>query len=153
MNFDVNLFFQGVGDVQKYNYTRESLEGMGGLANQTTTVLERWTPANPSRTMPRAEYNNRTNLARLSDRYVENAGYLRLRNLQIGYTVPKPLLAKTGFIQGIRIYATGVNLFTLTDWSGLDPEGDAVSNNSSGLRPRDNVPLTRQFLFGINASF
>ncbi|HZG26264.1 MAG TPA: SusC/RagA family TonB-linked outer membrane protein, partial [Chitinophagaceae bacterium] len=151
MNFDVNLFFQGVGDVQKYNYTRESLEGMGGLANQTTTVLERWTPANPSRTMPRAEYNNRTNLARLSDRYVENAGYLRLRNLQIGYTVPKPLLAKTGFIQGIRIYATGVNLFTLTDWSGLDPEGDAVSNNSSGLRPRDNVPLTRQFLFGINA--
>jgi TonB-linked SusC/RagA family outer membrane protein len=153
MNFDVNLFFQGVGDVQKYNYTRAGLEGMGGLANQLTTVLDRWTPNNPSKTMPRAEYNNRTNVGRFSDRYVENASYLRLRNLQIGYTVPKTLLGKTGFIQSIRIYGTAVNLFTITKWTGLDPEGDAVANSSSGVAPRDNVPVTRQFLFGINASF
>jgi hypothetical protein len=103
--------------------------------------------------MPRAEYNNRTNVGRFSDRYVENASYLRLRNLQIGYTVPKTLLGKTGFIQSIRIYGTAVNLFTITKWTGLDPEGDAVANSSSGVAPRDNVPVTRQFLFGINASF
>lgn len=140
MNFDINLFFQGVGDVQKYNGTRSGLEGMGGLANQLTTVLDRWTPTNPSKTLPRAEYNNRTNVSRFSDRYVENAGYFRLRNLQLGYTVPKTILGKTGFIQNVRVYATGVNLFTITKWTGLDPENDAV-------------PITRQFLFGINASF
>lgn len=153
MNFDVNLFFQGVGDVQKYNYTRASLEGMGGLGNQLTTVLDRWTPTNPSKTMPRAEYNNRTNIGRFSDRYIENAGYLRLKNLQIGYTIPKTVLGKTGFIQSVRIYGTAVNVFTITKWSGLDPEGDAVANSSSGVGPRDLVPVTRQFLFGINASF
>lgn len=137
---DISLFFQGVGDVQKYNYTRSGLEGMGGLANQLTTVLDRWTPTNPSKTMPRAEYNNRSNPSRLSDRYVENAGYFRLRNLQIGYTFPKTLLSKTVFIQNLRIYGAGVNLLTITKWSGLDPENDVV-------------PVTRQFLFGINATF
>lgn len=139
-NVDISIFFQGVGDVQKYNYTRSGLEGMGGLANQLTTVLDRWTPTNPSKTMPRAEYNNRTNVSRFSDRYVENAGYLRLRNLQIGYTIPKEILGKTGFIQSLRVYGTGVNLFTVTKWSGLDPE-------------TDGIPITRQFLFGVNASF
>jgi hypothetical protein len=69
--------------------------------------------------MPRAEYNNRTNVARFSDRYVENAGYFRLRNLQIGYTIPNTLyLGKTGFIQNVRIYATGVNLFTINKMVG-----------------------------------
>ncbi len=139
-NVDISVFFQGVGDVQKYNYTRSGLEGMGGLANQLTTVLDRWTPTNPSKTMPRAEYNNRTNVSRFSDRFVENAGYLRLRNLQIGYTIPTEILGKTGFIQNLRVYGTGVNLFTVTKWSGLDPE-------------TDGVPITRQFLFGVNATF
>jgi hypothetical protein len=90
--------------------------------------------------MPRAVYNNPSNPSRFSNRYVENAGYFRLRNLQIGYTIPKSILGAAGFIQNIRIYGTGVNLFTITPWSGLDPENDAI-------------PVTRQFLLGINASF
>lgn len=138
--FDVSLFFQGVGDVQRYNGVRAGLEGMGSLANQSNTVLDRWTPTNPSQTMPRAEYNNRFGASRFSDRYVENANYLRLRNVQIGYTIPANILGKTGFIQSIRFYGSGVNLFTVTPWTGLDPE-------------TDGVPLTRQFLFGINAAF
>lgn len=140
IGFDISLFFQGVGDVQKYNYTRSGLEGMGGLGNQLTTVLDRWTSGNPSKTMPRAVYNNPSNPSRFSDRYVEDAGYLRLRNMQIGYTLPASVLSKIGFIQNLRIYGSGINLFTVTDWSGLDPENDSV-------------PVTRQFLFGINASF
>lgn len=137
---DISIFFQGVGDVQKYNATRNGLEGMSGLANQLTTVLDRWTPTNPSTTMPRAVYNNASSPSRISDRYVENAGYLRLKNLQIGYTFPKTLLTKAGFIQNFRIYASSVNLFTITPWTGLDPENDGV-------------PITRQFLFGLNATF
>jgi hypothetical protein len=113
---------------------------MGGLANQSTTVLERWTPANHSTTMPRAVFNNPSNPSRLSDRYVEDAGYFRLKNLQIGYRFPTSLLSRTGFIQNVRIYGSAVNLFTITDWSGLDPENDGI-------------PITRQFLFGISATF
>jgi len=137
---DLSLFFQGVGDLQKYNGTRAGLEGMGGLANQLTTTLNRWTPTNPSANMPRAVYNDPASVNRFSSRYVENAGYFRLRNMQIGYSFPKTLLGKTGFIQNIRIYGSGINLFTVTDWTGLDPE-------------TDGVPLTRQFLFGIQATF
>ncbi|MHA4842797.1 SusC/RagA family TonB-linked outer membrane protein [Flavitalea antarctica] len=139
--FDVNIFFQGVGDVQKYNSTRAGLEGLGGLANQSVTALDRWTTTNPSTSMPRAVYNNPSNPTRFSDRFVEDAGYLRLRNLQVGYSLPKPLLDKTGFIQNIRFFVTGVNLFTITNWTGLDPETDF------------NTPTTRQFLFGVNATF
>ena len=139
--FDINVFFQGVGDVQKYNSTRAGLESLGGLANQSITALERWTPTNPSTSMPRAVYNNPSNPGRFSDRFVEDAGYLRLRNVQIGYSLPKGLLSKSGFIQNLRIFATGVNLFTVTRWTGLDPETDF------------NTPTTRQFLLGLNATF
>ena len=137
---DLSIFFQGVGDVQKYNAVRSGLEGMGGLANQQTTVLERWTPSNPSNTMPRAVFNNPSNPSRSSTRYVEDAGYLRLKNVQIGYTIPRSFLSKAGFIQNFRLYASGINLFTITDWTGLDPENDGV-------------PITRQFMFGVNATF
>ncbi|MGZ8556898.1 MAG: TonB-dependent receptor [Chitinophagaceae bacterium] len=138
--FDINIFFQGVGDVQKYNGVRSGLEGMGSPANQLSTTLDRWTTSNPSTTIPRAVYNDPASTGRFSSRYVENAGYFRLRNLQIGYTLPKPLLSKTRIVQNIRLYVSGVNLFTITDWTGLDPE-------------TNGVPLTRQFLFGFNASF
>jgi hypothetical protein len=90
--------------------------------------------------MPRAVFNNPSNPTRFSDRYVEDAGYLRLKNLQIGYALPRTLLGKVGFIQSLRVYASGINLFTVTNWTGLDPENDLI-------------PPTRQFLVGVNASF
>ncbi|HRH60506.1 MAG TPA: SusC/RagA family TonB-linked outer membrane protein, partial [Chitinophagaceae bacterium] len=137
---DISIFFQGVGDVQKYNGVRAGLESMSRLANQWATVLNRWTPSNKSSTMPRAVYNDPAQTGRISDRYVENAGYMRLKNLQIGYTVPRDLLSKLGFIQSIRIYGAAVNLFTITDYTGLDPENDYI-------------PPTRQFLLGVTANF
>lgn len=137
---DISIFFQGVGDVQKYNGVRAGLESMSSLANQWATVLNRWTPSNKSSTMPRAVYNDPAQTGRISDRYVENAGYMRLKNLQIGYTVPRDLLSKLGFIQSIRIYGAAVNLFTITDYTGLDPENDYI-------------PPTRQFLLGVTANF
>jgi hypothetical protein len=137
---DLSAFFQGIGDVQKYNYIRAGAESMSSIANQFATVLNRWTPENKSTTMPRAVYNNPSNPVRFSDRFVENAGYLRLKNLQLGYTIPRTALNKLGFIESFRIYGSAINLFTITDWSGLDPENDLI-------------PPTRQFLIGINAGF
>lgn len=148
-NFDISLFFQGVGDVQKYNYVRAGLENMGGLANQLTSTLDRWTPSHPSSTTPRAVYNNPSDPTRFSSRFVENAGYFRLKNLQIGYTIPRATLNKSGFIQNVRVYFSGVNLFTITDWTGLDPETDSAFPDPTTGR----VPTTRQYLFGINATF
>ena len=138
--FDISALFQGVGDVKKYNYLRAGGETMSGLANQWATVSDRWSAKNTSGTLPRAVFNNPSDPSRISSRYVENAGYLRLRNLQIGYSLPRAIIGKAGFIQSVRIYGTAVNLFTITDWTGLDPENDLI-------------PPTRQFLFGINASF
>ena len=146
---DISIFFQGVGDVQKYNGTRAGLEAMGGLANQWATVLDRWTPDHHSTTIPRAVYNDPAQTARISDRYVENAGYLRLKNVQVGYSIPKPFLNRLMFVQNIRVYISAVNLFTITKYTGLDPEADS----GSGVNGINVIPVTRQFLFGINAAF
>lgn len=135
--FDVSLFFQGVGDVQKYNFERSGLETMSGAANQWATTLNRWTATNPSREMPRAVYGDPAAFNRISDRFVENASYLRLKNVQIGYRLSPAMLGKLNFVQNLRVFISGVNLFTITGYSGLDPE-------SSG------IPPSRQFLFGIN---
>ena len=139
--FDLSVFFQGVGDVQKYNGFRAGGEGMSSNgANQWTTTLGHWTPQNMSSTMPRAVYGDPNLNNRFSSRFVEDAGYLRLKNLQLGYTFPKEQLRKSGFIEGIRLYVSGINLFTVTQWTGLDPENDVY-------------PPAKQYLFGINASF
>lgn len=146
---DVSVFFQGVGDVKKYNGTRAGLEAMGGLANQWATVLDRWTPTHASTTIPRAVYGDLAQTARASDRYIESGAYLRLKNIQLGYTIPKTVLNKLMFVQNVRIYASGVNLFTITKYTGLDPESDS----GSGPNGINVIPNTRQFLFGINATF
>jgi TonB-linked SusC/RagA family outer membrane protein len=139
--FDLSLFFQGVGNVQRYNDVRASGESMGSNgANQWASTLDRWTPSNPSNSMPRAVFQDPAQATRFSDRFIENAGFLRLRNLQIGYSLPKDLLRKAGFIENLRFYFSGVNLLTMTSWSGIDPENDFI-------------PPTRQLLFGINANF
>ncbi|OJY91069.1 MAG: hypothetical protein BGP14_06670 [Sphingobacteriales bacterium 44-15] len=137
---DISIFFQGVGDVQKYNGVRSGLESMSGLANQWATTLDRWTADNPSTSIPRAVYADPAAALRISDRFVENAAYFRLKNLQLGYTFPKDMTNWLGFMQNLRIYVAAINLATITKYSGLDPENDLI-------------PPTRQVQFGINASF
>ncbi|MEO6328271.1 MAG: TonB-dependent receptor [Ginsengibacter sp.] len=140
--FDVSIFFQGVGDVQKFNSTRADGEGMNGFGrNVFTTVFNAWTPGNKSATIPRAVYGDPNGNLRFSDRFVEDAGYLRLQNVQLGYNFPKNWIDMTkGAIQNLRIYVSAINLFTVTDYTGLDPEND-------------NYPSTRQYLIGVKASF
>ena len=135
---DLSIFFQGVGDVQKINYRGEDMASLGN--NQWVSTLGRWTPTNPSTSIPRAAYLDPNNNNRFSDRYVENAGFLRLKNIQLGYSIPSQLLAKTKVIERIRIYLSGINLSTWTKWKGFDPENDLV-------------PPTRQFIVGLNATF
>lgn len=139
---DLSIFFQGRGDVQKYNFVRAGAEGMNGYGrNAFTSVLNAWTPTNKSTTMPRAVYGDPNNNLRFSDRFVEDAGYFRLQNVQLGFTFPRKWIDMSkGAVQNLRLYVSGINLFTITDYSGLDPENDLY-------------PSTRQFLVGVKATF
>ena len=140
-NFDLSILFQGVGDVQRYNVLRTRGEDMSNRGrNQLTTTLDRWTPTNPSNTFPRAVYNDPSNNNRFSNRWIENAGFLRLNNIQLGYSLPKPLLARLGALDNVRLYVQSTNTFVITGYSGLDPENDIN-------------PTPRSLLFGLNVSF
>ena len=77
---------------------------------------------------------------------IQDASFLRLRNVTIGYTLPKSLLEKTGIIKGVKIFVQGQNLYTWTSWRGLDPE----NNDSIGLF---NYPNTRTYTAGLNVNF
>lgn len=123
-NFDLSLFFQGVQGNEILNTNRYHLEGMTRLFNSSTAVLDRWTGPNTSNTMPRAAVGDPNFNSRISDRFVEDGSYLRLKNLTIGYTLPGSLLNNLGdgFIQRVRFYATSQNLLTFTNYTGYDPE-------------------------------
>ncbi len=138
---DLSLFFQGVGDVQKVNGGRQSGESMNGLGNNMlTSVLDRWTPDNKDTDIPRAAAADPARNNRFSDRWVEDAGYLRFANAQLGYTLPTTLGQGLNLFQNARVWVGGSNLFVLTPWTGLDPENDAV-------------PSPRVFSLGIDVRF
>ena len=157
-NFDLSLFFSGVGGVQKYNAVRRSLESVsGGGANRTVAVLDHWTPTNPSNTMPRAIVGDPNQNDRLSDRWIEDAHYLRLRNAQIGYTLPAGLWG----LKGTRVWVSATNLLTLTPYSGLDPEFTTsidYSRSRNSIQQQagtdlGNTPQPRTFQVGVTTSF
>jgi TonB-dependent starch-binding outer membrane protein SusC len=116
--FDLNLFIAGVYGNDIYNTNTYDLSGMTRLFNAGTDVMKRWTTENPSNTIPRAGLH--ANNEDASSRYVEDGAYTRLRNITIGYTIPSSLLKNK--VTKLRIYVSGQNLITLTDYSGLDPE-------------------------------
>jgi TonB-dependent starch-binding outer membrane protein SusC len=159
--FDATAFFNGVQGVQRINELRRGLESMaGGSNNQLTTTANRWTPENPSGTMPRAIAGDPAGNNRNSDRWIEDADFFRLKTLQLGYTLPDNLLGSG--VRGTRVYLSATNLLTFTGYSGLDPEftsrGNAFgeANNQSQLSAGTddgNVPQPRMFQIGISTSF
>jgi TonB-dependent starch-binding outer membrane protein SusC len=139
---DFGAVFTGVGDVVKFNQVRQSLEytpGTGG--NLSVDVLNSWSPENPNSTMPRIMRGDPANNFRASDYFVESAAYLRLSNIQVGYTLPRAFYTFTNDnVSNVRIYLGATNLLTLTPYKGLDPESD-------------KYPLPRVFFMGLNARF
>jgi TonB-linked SusC/RagA family outer membrane protein len=110
-----------------------------------------WTPDNTGAKVPKA--SNKSNFStntQSTSYYVENGSFMRLKNLQLGYTIPESVTSKVN-IKSLRVYVQGVNLFTVTKYSGLDPEigGDDRNFGIDG----GNYPLVKQFLFGLNVNF
>jgi TonB-linked SusC/RagA family outer membrane protein len=124
IDFSVN--FRGVGNKQVYNSARIALEGMLGQNNFSTQILNRWSgegTANSS-SNPRLAPGDPNGNNRFSDRWVEDAGYLRIQNIQLGYNISRDVLTRwsNDFITNMRVYVGAQNLATFTKYSGYDPE-------------------------------
>ena len=150
---ELSVFFQGSFGNDIYNQNRETIEGMRDPLNQTTAVLNRWTPTNTNTNIPRAVRNDPNGNARYSDRFLEDGSYVRLKNLTLGYTVPGTL-SKRAAISSLRVYVTGQNLITWTKYSGYDPEVSSDPFSTTGLgRDFGVYPQSRTYTVGLNASF
>jgi TonB-linked SusC/RagA family outer membrane protein len=124
--FDLAFTFRGLGDVQAINGVRRSGEQMStGGVNYLAAVRERWTSQNPSTTMPRAVSSDPSGNNRMSDRWVEDAGFLRLQNAQLGYNFRGAGIEKAG-ISNMRLFLSMSNLFVMSPYTGLDPENDTT---------------------------
>ncbi|MGY6545129.1 SusC/RagA family TonB-linked outer membrane protein [Arthrospiribacter ruber] len=152
-NWDFSTFlFASVGN-DIYNFTKwytdfwPSFQG----AKSIDLLQNSWTPENPGATTPMAEnVSNFSTNAQSSSYYVEDGSFLRVRQMQVGYTFPGHALERLK-LSRLRLYVQGTNLFTITGYSGLDPEligGDTAFGIDYG-----NYPNVRQFLVGLNVGF
>lgn len=148
--FDLNIFFQWSYGNDIYNANRQFMEGTGSAdLNQFASMVDRWTPSNPNSDIPRVKGSKPE---AYTSRVVEDGSFLRLKTVQLGYTVPKNLMRKF-LIQNIRVYASAQNIFTLTSYSGSDPE---VSVRHSAMTPGVDYsayPRALTLTFGINVNF
>ena len=123
-NFDLSVFLQGVGGIKIYNGAGIGLQNMTSGSNQLSTVLNRWKGEGTSNSIPRASLDDPNGNNRYSDRWIENGSFMRIKNLQIGYTIPSKGISKftKEFITGSRFYIGVNNLATFTKYKGYDPE-------------------------------
>jgi TonB-linked SusC/RagA family outer membrane protein len=150
-NFDLNLFLFGVYGNLIYNNNKRYLEATTE-PHSMLKGFEPWHGEGTSNTVPRLLMVASDNGIQYSDRWIERGDYLRMKNLQIGYTLPDNLLKKTKVLEKFRIYAGVQNLFTLTGYSGLDPE---VSGGNLFAKGYDDgsFPSPRMFNFGLQVTF
>jgi hypothetical protein len=145
-NFGLSIFFQGVYGNDIFNANRLYTESMSVTTNQSVAVLDRWKGPGTSNDMPRAVFGDPNNNTRPSTRYIEDGSYLRLRNVNLSYNIPVDSFADKVF-SSAKVYLAGQNLFTISDYSGFDPEvgPNGIDNNT--------YPVTRNFTVGINLGF
>ena len=141
-NFDLTMLLQGAGMVKGVTAGEISQAFMNG-GKVTEEWLDRWTPENVNASYPRLTLSGSSRNYMTSSFWVQNASYLKMRNLQIGYTIPKNILSHLG-VSNLRLYCSIDNLFTISKFKGLDPEM---------VTTQTMYPLTRNYSFGINLSF
>jgi len=133
--FDLSMFFQGVGGVDKYNDAKQITDYDSRPFNHSVAVLEAWRGEGTSNTVPRTTFQDNGS-SKKSSIFVEDASYFRLKNIEFGYNIGPTR----------RLYVSGQNLWTITNYTGLDPE-------STDILDRGTYPQAKAFLFGINAKF
>ncbi|WP_428667341.1 SusC/RagA family TonB-linked outer membrane protein [Runella sp.] len=149
--FDFNIFVQGNYGNQILNYGSFDLLNLTGGNNQSARVLDRWTPTNPSTTIPRANSAGGSRI--LSSFQVEDGSYLRFKNISLGYNLPKGVLSRLA-LSSAKIYVTAQNWITITKYTGYDPEVNRYGSSSlsQGL-DYGAYPSAKTVLVGLNLKF
>ncbi|WP_313600597.1 SusC/RagA family TonB-linked outer membrane protein [Epilithonimonas vandammei] len=144
-NFDLTIFLQGSYGNDIFNANRMYTESMSVINNQNASVLGRWTGEGTSNSMPRAIYGDPNQNSRVSDRYVEDGSYIKIKNINLSYTLPKGAFGQNFSL--IKVFVSAQNLVTWTKYSGFDPEVP-VNGIDNGT-----YPITRIVSLGLNVGF
>lgn len=149
-DFDLNFSFQGSYGGKIFNALNQQLEISTLGTNAASTLEDRWTATNPSNEIPRASSSP---LGIVSERYVEDASFLRLKLITLGYTLPKSVSKKLG-VKSVKFYVSAENLITWTKYTGYDPEVSSYEQNN--LYPGidfGSYPNSKTFISGVNVTF
>ena len=149
-SFDLNIFFQGVGGNKIYNGNDFRLLSLDTGRNFRAEAVNAWTPSNTNTNIPRAVLGDPNRNSRASTRFLEDGDYLRIKTIQLGYSLPSSVL-ETLELDKFRVYLTGQDLFTFTKYSGLDPEvgGDVLSRGID----INLYPKYKSIIFGVQLAF
>ncbi|WP_375587774.1 TonB-dependent receptor [Flagellimonas aurea] len=149
-NLGLSFFFQGVEGQDLLNVNViESMYPSNDRRNRLSMMADRWTPNNPNAAWPSATDPNSYAGGKVNSLTVLDASYLRLKNVQLSYDVP---MDNIKFMNSLRLYVTGQNLFTITDYVGYDPEANSFGRSNIKV-DYSSYPLARTFIFGLNATF
>lgn len=151
--FDINLFFNGSQGNQLFDLTRQYTDFYAFPGAVSTRTLDAWSPSNPKSMMPSPNAEAPTIEYQSSSYYVQDGSFLRMKNLQVGYNFPADRMFK-GSISALRLYVSATNLFTITSYSGMDPEVSQYSSTYTAPGVDMGVyPIPRQYLLGLNVTF
>ncbi len=162
-NFDLSALVQGVqGNDIYFLYGNFAYETQSRGFNSYEEILNRWTPTNPSTTIPKVSLDDRNGNRRPSTRWLHDGSYVRLRNVTLGYDFKPTMLKRAETISGLRAYLTVQNALTFTKYPGLDPEIQANTNDTRGSGISSDlavgidwgtVPAARTIIFGVQLGF
>ncbi len=148
--FDAFVQFYGAFGQKAYNTIRQNYEANDNYRNYLVSGLDSWTPSNTDTNIPRAVLGDpNQNSSRNSTRFLENASFLRLKNVQLGYTLPKEITDKLE-LGKVRVYMNLQNILTFTDYSGIDPEIGGTLNSGTDFESYPNIKTS---LFGVQVNF
>lgn len=151
-NIDLSIDLQYAFDFYIYNNTKSLLMSYANNRNKSVDILNAWTTPGQVTDVPRLFWGD-PQFSSLTSRWLERGDFVRVRNMQLGYSLPKELISKWK-ISKLRFYVQGQNLFTFTNYSGIDPEANANGNTNIGFGMdvvRPYVP--RIVTFGVNVGF
>ncbi|MBO9701477.1 MAG: TonB-dependent receptor [Sporocytophaga sp.] len=158
--FDLSIFFQGSYGNKIFNGNKYTLEGGVPYSNFSEEMLNRWTGPGTSNDVPRVTFADPNDNRKISNYYIENGSFLRIRSAQLGYTLPATY-SKLVKLEKLRVYIMAQNLYTFTKYSGLDPEIGTYTPDFSrtrsfldvGVDKGGTYPQARTWMFGVSATF
>jgi TonB-dependent starch-binding outer membrane protein SusC len=147
--FDLSFLVQGTQGNTILNGNRQALELFNGQQNAAASAMNRYTTSNPGATMPRAKLDP---APVFSDRFIEDGSFIRLKTISFGYNIPTSLVDRFK-LSSAKVYVTGQNLLTITDYTGFDPEITSGNNTTQQGTDTGVYPIARTISAGVTLSF